>query len=331
MTDKSQTPVYESAHEAWLGSLAALLYHGNDVPGVKQASSVGSGFGHGARGFRELTAVSFAIDSPRSRLTLSAHRPIDLAFALANVLWVFSGSESLEPIEFYNPNAAKFSDDGHSLFGAPGSRVFSSAWGDQFEQAARRLQCDTSSRRVVIQVYLPVDLFTDTRHCTCLMDMQFLVRNGALDCIAHMRSQSVLMVMPYDVVMLTMIHEALAVRCGVKLGRYVHCCGSFHYYHDEEDVVRQVLAESHSSPPEMPPMQSSEPQVRQKLALAEIHLRKSLIDHPSADVDFDAFGLDAYWRGYLIAIAAGVRLRNGVTPLIQRPVSASYLTLLQAT
>jgi thymidylate synthase len=297
---------------------------------VTQPSSIGSGFGHRARGFRELTATSFVITSPRRRLTLSAHRPIDLGYALANVLWVMCGSDSLEPIQFYNPNAAQFSDDGVSLFGAPGARIFQSIAGDQFEQAARRLQGDPSSRRAVIETYLPDDLFAETRDCCCLTHMQFLVRDGALTCIANMRSQSVLMVMPYDLVLLTMLHEAMAARLGVRLGQYVHCCGSFHYYTDEEKLVRSVVAERLPAPPEMPVMQAAGPDVRQKLGLAEKHLRTSLTTNPSAQVDFDDFGLDVYWHGYLAAVAAGVRRRKGLAPITHKAVPETYLPVLEA-
>lgn len=58
-----------------------------------------------------------------------------------------------------------------------------------------------------------------------------------------MRSQSALMVMPYDLFLLTMLHEAMAVRLGVGLGYYHHFCGSLHYYEDEEELVDAVLRE----------------------------------------------------------------------------------------
>jgi thymidylate synthase len=322
-------PVYQSAQEAWLGSLSDLLHHGKDVPGVTQTSSVGSGFGQGARGFRELTATSFVIAHPRRRLTLSAHRPIDLGYALGNVLWIMSSSDSLEAIRFYNPNAVRFSDDGVSLFAAPGARIFRSGDGDQFEQAARRLQGDPSSRRAVIEAYLPADLFAETRDCSCLTHMQFFIRDGALTCIANMRSQSVLMVMPYDLVLLTMLHEAMAARLGVKLGRYVHCCGSFHHYQDEEKLVRSVIAESLPAPPEMPRMSSADPDIRHKLERAERHLRTSLTLDLAAKLDFDDFSLNAYWQGYLAAIAAGVRRRKGVAPAACEAVPEPYLPVLQ--
>jgi len=329
-TDPQYHAVYQSAQEAWLGSLNVLLQRGRNVPGVTQPSSVGSSFGKGARPFRELTATSFVIAQPRRRLTLSAHRPIDLGYALANVLWVMSGSDAVDSIRFYNPNAAEFSDDGVSLFGAQGVRIFRSNGGDQFEQAARRLETDPSSRRAVISVYKPADLFKDTCDSSCLTHMHFLVRDGALTCIANMRSQSVLMVMPYDLVLLTMLHEAMAVRLGVMLGNYVHCCGSFHYYADEEKLVQSVVAESMPAPPEMPPMLVADQDVRRKLARAERHLRTCLSSDPMARVDFANFDLDDFWRGYLAAVAAGARRRRGIPIAPPEAVPDNYLAVLQA-
>lgn len=328
--DRPCQPVYQSAQEAWLGSLTALLHCGEVVPGVTQTSSPGSGFGQTPRGFRELAATSFVLANPRRRLTLSAHRPIDLGYALGNVLWAVSGSDSLETIQFYNPNAANFSDDGVSLFAAQGARIFRSGAGDQFEQAALRLESDASSRRAVINVSQPADLFAETRDCSCLTHLQFLVRDGALTCIANMRSQSVLMVMPYDLVLLTMIHEAMAARLGVKLGRYVHNCGSFHYYDDEEQLVRSVVAESLPPPPEMPAMRAAGPDTRRKLAAAERHLRSALTAHDAAEIGFEEHGLDAYWRGYLTAVIAGVRRRRGMVPTPFEAVPEAYVPVLQA-
>jgi thymidylate synthase len=307
-------PLYASAQEAWLDSLSALLECGDEVPGVTQPTSVGSDFGQKDRGSRELLARSFAITNPRQRLILSTQRPVDLGYALGNVLWVMSGADSLEPILFYNPNGSRFSDDGVSLFGATGARIFRSLAGDQFEQAVRRLQGDPSSRRAVVQVFLPADLFAESRDCSCVNHLQFFVRGGELSCVAYMRSQSVLMVMPYDLVLLTMLQEAMAVRLGIPLGRYVHCCGSFHYYLDEEALVRRVLDEQAPAPPAMPAMSSASPETRRSLAESERTLRLSLGRNPAVPVDFSATRLDPYWLGVLAAVAAGYRQRRGIRP-----------------
>jgi thymidylate synthase len=50
--------------------------------------------------------------------------------------------------------------------------------------------------------------------------LHFLARGGRLDCVTHMRSQSAFKILPSDIFVLTMLHEAVAVAAGVELGRY---------------------------------------------------------------------------------------------------------------
>lgn len=322
-------PIYQSVQAAWLGSLSELLDHGENVTGVIQTTSVGSNFGHRIRDFRELVSTSFIIEAPRRRLTLSTHRPIDLGYAFANCLWVLSGSDDLGQIQVYNPRAKLFSDDGSTLSGATGARIFYSSAGNQFEQVALRLRKDPPTRRAVINVYLPGDLFCESRDCPCLTHLQFLLRDGALTCIANMRSQSVLMVMPYDLVLLTMLHEAMSVWLGVTLGPYIHNCGSFHYYLDEQEIVRCVINENSPTPFEMPPMISFNQDISDNLREAEQILRSNLTSHPTMPVDFDGFGLDSYWSGVFAVIASGFRRRNGYPTIQDEVVPEDYLPLLR--
>jgi thymidylate synthase len=274
---------------------------------------VGSGFGTRERRTREILAASFSILNPRQRLIASEARPIDLGYAIANVIWTIAGSNTLREISFYNPVGERFSDDGVTLFGAPGFRIFRSAAGDQFELAAGKIERDPATRRAVIQVFNPLDLRGETRDCPCLVSLQFLLRGGVLHSIGHMRSQSALMVMPYDLFLLTMLHEAMAVRLGVALGCYHHFCGSLHYYDDEEELVDTVLREDGDAPPEMPPMTPLSPRVKAWIAEAEAAVRRSIEGgHPTALASRGGES-DRYWAHLLDVMSAGALQRRGRT------------------
>jgi thymidylate synthase len=305
-------PVFATAQEAWRASLADLHQRGENVAGVRDAFSVGSAFGGRRRDTRELTASSFSIASPLNRLINSGKRPVDIGYAIANTVWTLTGSDSAETISFYNPNGRSFSDDGSRLFAAPGARIFRSTEGDQLTQVVQRLKEDPSTRRAVIQIFTPSDLFADTRDCSCAVSLQFLLRDGELSCLAHMRSQSALMVMPYDLFLFTMIHEVVALRAGVKAGPYHHFCGSLHYYLDEEETVRAVLEEETPLSPEMPAMRDASAGALLDLASAEREVRRRLSEAHHLPVDLEPFGLDPYWAGLLNALVMGARRRRNL-------------------
>jgi thymidylate synthase len=306
---------FASAQEAWQATLVRLHAAGVRQEGVTDPSSVGSSFGQKDRPTRELLAASFSIRHPRRRLFTSVARPVDIGYAIANVVWALSGSNDLAMIGAYNPNAHRFSDDGKTLFGAPGHRIVRSPVGDQLQLAAERLRQDPSSRRAIIQVHSALDLAAQTRDYTCLVDLQFFLRGGALVCIAHMRSQSALMVLPYDLFLLTMLHEALARSLGVEPGPYHHFCGSLHYYVDEEAVVTEVIGEDSSPPPGMPPMERYSPALRETLAAAEASVRPSLEADCAALPGAGSLDLDKYWWDLLRVMVAGALIRRDRTLL----------------
>jgi hypothetical protein len=61
--------------------------------------------------------------------------------------------------------------------------------------------------------------------------------------MTFMRSQSALMVLPYDVFLFASLQGLLASRLGVEVGTYTHISGSFHVYEDELEMASAVIAE----------------------------------------------------------------------------------------
>jgi thymidylate synthase len=292
--------------------MARLRTDGCEVSSVIDPNSVGSDFGTRDRPTRELLAASFTILNPRKRLFASQARPIDLCFAFANVVWTLTGSNDLEMIASYNPRGRSFSDDGNTLFGAPGYRIFHSIAGDQFELARRQLGNDVSSRRAMIQLLTPADHATASRDHSCIADLQFLVRDGKLACVAHLRSQSALMVMPYDLILLTMLQEAMAISLQINIGPYHHFCGSLHYYLDEEEVVDRVINEEIDPVFAMPAMPGFDLATRESLSANEKLLRRAMLDGRRPRI---RDGLDSYWTDLLQVMSAAFtpRGRGGLT------------------
>jgi thymidylate synthase len=310
LSEPRRPVIHPSAQSAWLQSLDAICASGDYVPPIEEVLSVGSAFGARARPSRELIAVTFGISDPRRRvISTSAYAP-DLGYAIANTLWTLLGSDDLDMIGFYNPNGLEFSDDSRSVPSAPGKRIFHSDQGDQFGAALDHIRNDRSTRRAMIQVYLPQDTISRTRDCSCTGSMQLLVREDRLNCVVTMRSQSCARVMPYDLFLLTMLHECAAIALGTPIGTYYHFSGSLHFYEDEAPLVAKILASQSKDPVAdrgMPPMASWSESVREALRAAEATVRLRLSMDPETPVPYESFGLDPYWTELLRTMVSGVR------------------------
>jgi thymidylate synthase len=306
-------PRYRSAQEAYRGSIQRIAALGHEVDPVIDPTSVASGFGRNARSTRELIAEGFVIEDPRARLVRTAARPINLASAIANVVWTLSGSNDLDHIGFYNPRGHSFSDDGRTLSGAVGHRIFCSEAGDQVEAVLERVRRDPASRRTVLQVLQPSDTVAPPRDTPCSIAFEFLLRNNELTAITFMRSQSAVGVLPYDLFLFTFLHETLAVALGAQLGAYYHICGSTHYYSDENETAQRVCESSDTNVHwVMPDLRVPMFGPGNPVAVAEADMRRRVIDNPAIDIDVARYELDDYWTHLLRVLLVAARSACGV-------------------
>lgn len=311
MTVGVAPPTFPSLHTAYFAILRELRDSGADAAPTGDQASVGSRFGEQQRGAKEIVGAGFRLLNPRARIIQSPQRRVNLAFAIANALWVFRGSDSLSEIMFYNRRAADFSDDGKTLAGAAGSRLLRPAESNQLTAAIQRLRTDPGSRRAVVQLFLASDLANPHRDTPCTIALQFLIRDGRLCCITFMRSQSAAFVMPYDVFLFTMIQEAVACELGIELGSYYHLCGSLHFYDDESGFVESLLASAAPpSPPPMPAMVRS-PIGWEALVQAEASARARLSQGAGGKVDLTRCELGPYWSDLLQVLVAWQTSRGG--------------------
>ncbi|MFN0055677.1 MAG: thymidylate synthase [Planctomycetales bacterium] len=310
-----------SVQEAWTTLLGQVVDDGAVVEPVRDASSVGSQFGRETRGTRELRVAGSWIRHPRDRWVVSGVRGYRVEYAIALVVHALSRSRSIAPLLFYNRSGARFSDDGSTLNSAIGPRIFGgeSTPLSQFEAALDRLQSDPASRRAYLQVFLPQDVIEPTRDVSCTGALHFLVRGGCLEAIGQMRSQSVLMVLPYDLFLLTMLQELASVRLGIPLGGFAHVCNSAHVYEDELPLARAVLADSGHRVPAMPPMTPEAVRQIPDLVRVEQAGRVALALDPRQSCRPWLNELTPYWRDLLNLMWGAWKRSNGV-PLDENDV-----------
>ena len=191
-------------------------------------------------------------------------RQPNLVYAVAQWLSVVSGSDDVEAIAFYNDRARAFSDDGVRLPSAFGARMRRPV--DQLQAALDLLRADPTSRRARTAISRPDDLAQARRDHACAQSLQLFVRDGKLEAITIMRSQSALMVFPYDAAMFMTLQFWAAAVLGIGCGPHSWIANSMHIYEDEVPLAEGVLA-GEPKPLKLPA--TSDP-VRSLLALQQL-------------------------------------------------------------
>lgn len=203
---------------------------------------------------REAIAYQFALRDPRARTTASRARAANYGFAAGELAWYLRGARDVASLQYYNKRTPQFSDDGETLAGAYGPRLFgrdTSSLRSQWEMAADELVRDPDSRRALVAIYTPDDAARaakGTKDVPCTLSIQFLLRRGKLHAVTTMRSCDVIWGLTNDVFSFTSMQEMMALELRergleVDLGGYVHQAGSLHVYHWHYEMARAIAAE----------------------------------------------------------------------------------------
>lgn len=184
----------------------------------------------------EILHTFISIDNPRQKWINARTPPISIGFALAELVWIMNGEERSEVINYWNPSLPKFAGDGEVYYGAYGKRIRSHFGFDQLEKAYCALQNTPESRQVVIQIYdtqkdFPIDNgHPRSKDIPCNICSLLKVRDGKLEWSQIMRSNDILLGMPYNFVQFTSLQEILAGWIGLEMGSYIHYSDSLHLY-----------------------------------------------------------------------------------------------------
>lgn len=220
---------------------------------------------------RELIASSFTLTDPRNRLIVSPTRAVNYGFAVGELCWYLRGDNDLDTMCYYNKRMSQFSNDGQTINSAYGNRIFKTRWYasndmmdvSQFDNIIDELKADPHSRRAVIHINEPHDLWhavkNGSKDVPCTMSLQFLIRDRRLHMHALMRSNDVVWGLPYDVFSFTALQEAIMLTLQAAdvpvddLGSYHHTVGSLHVYDTHYGMADLVNQEINLSPAPMAP------------------------------------------------------------------------------
>lgn len=207
---------------------------------------------------REKLNVSFTLTDPRNRIPYLPERNYSISYLCAEATWYFAGRKDVAWIAPYSPFWLDVTEDGVSANSAYGSRIFAkhdridNGSHIQYDRVLEELRRDHDSRRAVIYLTQSSDHFHCKKDIGCATTLQAFIRDKKLHMTATLRSNDVILGVPYDVSAFTLIQEMLANDLDVELGSYHHFASSMHCYERNYEIAESVIRGQ--IPTSMPPM-----------------------------------------------------------------------------
>lgn len=203
---------------------------------------------------KELSPISITITNPKNRVISNKERKLNYGFMIGEAMWYLSGSDELEPVAHYNSQWRKHTDDGETLNGAYGNRIFNykdvvkdedgqyqEVVINQFEAMIEKLKSDKDSRHGTILIFRPTDLIKQTKDVPCNNLLRFSIRENKLNLINVVRSNDIIFGLPYDAHFFMLLQEIAASRLNVELGEYTHIVDSFHIYEMHFEMAKRII------------------------------------------------------------------------------------------
>lgn len=189
---------------------------------------------------KHITDYTFCLEDPTQCITYSKIRKLSLRYMIAELVWYFSGSNSVEFIGKYAKMWNSLTDDGKTVNSAYGYRIMKQFGFNQLEFVIDKLKANPHDRQAVIHIKDASNKPTKDTPCTCLL--QFTVMNGKLNCHTYMRSNDIWFGTPYDVIFFCLLQQIVSLETGIPLGKYYHTVGDMHVY--LKDIKKNISADS---------------------------------------------------------------------------------------
>lgn len=202
--------------------------------------------GDRVKGTRELNNVSVQLTNLENNIV--SIRDISDVYMMAELIWYFTGREDVRFIGSFASLWNKISDDGLTSNSAYGACIKTRYGFNQAEKIIELLKKDPASRRAVINLNVPNEFVIETKDELCTIALQFLLRDGKLNCTGMMRSNDIWFGFPYDVIFFTELQKYIAMRLKVEVGTYTHFVTSLHLYDRDYDKILKVLDDPVSKP-----------------------------------------------------------------------------------
>lgn len=187
---------------------------------------------------------TFILTDPSNNIVHNTARKFNQPFTQAYAEWIWNGETDIRKLDSLNANAKRFDNEYEGRFASYGPRVVA-----QVEHVLQELTTNPDSRRACIMILDERDqiiaegLRAGKTRCEypCTMGITFFIREGALHCQAHMRSNNYVLTVCIDVYLFTTFQQWVAEALGLPVGAYYHSAVSGHVFSHELPLVRAVL------------------------------------------------------------------------------------------
>lgn len=191
---------------------------------------------------REILPCVLRIQDPRQRWILSRTPPYNPAFGLVEFVWIITGNNESNVLNFWNPILPRYSGSGQTYHGAYGYRLKKAFGFDQLKRAYEVLSNAPETRQAILQIWNPEqDMPTQkgqpvAQDIPCNVMSLLKLRDGRLHWSQIMRSNDIMRGLPYNIIQFTMLQEVMAGWLGCELGEYFHLSDSLHLYERDVDA-----------------------------------------------------------------------------------------------
>lgn len=250
---------FSTVDALWRDALSQIINNGSVLPSRDGPT-------------REILGYTARLSDPRAHFLFDPIRQLSPAYAAAELLWFLSGQRVVHALVPYAPQYTRFCNEGelfldedgneshplsnqwkvkgrnvlyaHGAYGYRLNRRFGGA--SQLENIISMLQSDPVSRQAVVTLYdAEMDQLKATRgdkkDIPCTLSLNFILRNGKLNCQGTMRSNDIWLGLPHDIWAFTSIQLLVAEALGVEVGWYQHSAMSLHLYDRNMQKASQVM------------------------------------------------------------------------------------------
>jgi thymidylate synthase len=183
----------------------------------------------------ELTDVTVHVEDLAEAHVFHTVRKVNRKIAATEYMHLLGGVSSLEQLDLASGGRfSQFADNGR-LMGAYGPRIR-----HQLPRVVDLLHRDPDTRQAVLTIWRGHEHHETSKDVPCTLTLQFLRRNGRLNLRVSMRSNDVVLGIPYDWFMFSRLGLSVANALGVEPGTYTHTVGSMHLYDRDMGIANDV-------------------------------------------------------------------------------------------
>lgn len=214
--------VAKTGSEAYVELMSALLTEGDATSPRGQLTF-------------EIPNVTVQVENLVDTHVLNTDRRVNLKILATEYMHLLGGLSSLEQLDLAsNGRFTQFANDGR-LLGAYGPRIRY-----QLPRVVRLLERDPDTRQAVLSIWTGGEHHEESRDVPCTLAIQFLLRDDQLHVRVTMRSNDMVLGVPYDWWMFSRLGMSVASALGVEPGSYTHTVGSMHLYERDLGVGNDV-------------------------------------------------------------------------------------------